>query len=79
MKYEHLVKKWFKINPFLMIFDDDFSKICDEEKPLPFNHVYVCLSGHILRFTSILKFFSLILILIEKIVYMYNNDTGQKR
>ena len=33
MKFEDLVKKWFKINPFLMIFDDDFSKICDEEKP----------------------------------------------
>ena len=32
MKYEDLAKKWFKINPFLMIFDDDFSKICDEEK-----------------------------------------------
>ena len=33
MRFEELVKKWFKINSFLMFFDDDFSKICDEEKP----------------------------------------------
>ena len=50
MKFEDLIKKWFKNNPLLMIFDDEFSNIFDEEKAF----VQPCMMEKIFKITTMM-------------------------